>query len=101
MNIYVPVEVKVRDLEGRILLALAAAERGHTVVVGGKEDTLGLAQRGMLKPGIVHDKSLTPSSVKLETLRELNAGGARRDQSGRGEWSPRSVVRALCTPQIL
>ena len=75
MNIYVPVEIKVRDLEGRILLALAAAERGHTVVVGGKEDTLGLALRGMLKPGIVHDKSLTPSSAKLEALRELNDGG--------------------------
>ena len=75
MNVYIPVEVKVRELEGKTLLALAAAERGHTVILGGKEDTLGLARRGMLKPGIVHDKSLTPSSAKLEALRELNAGG--------------------------
>ena len=75
MNIYIPVEVKVRELEGKTLLALAAAERGHTVIIGGKEDTLGLARRGMLKPGIVHDKSLTPSSAKLEALRELNDGG--------------------------
>ena len=75
MNIYIPVEVKVRELEGKTLLALAAAERGHTVIIGGKEDTLGLARRGMLKPGILHDKSLTPSATKLEALRELKAGG--------------------------
>lgn len=75
MNIYIPVEVKVRELEGKTLLALAAAERGHTVVLGGKEDTLAFARRGTLKPGIFHEKSLTPSSGKLAALRELRARG--------------------------
>ena len=75
MNIYLPIEIKTRELEGKTLLALAGAERGHTVIIGGKEDTLGLARSGMLKPGIVHEKSLTPSSAKLEALRELNARG--------------------------
>ena len=27
MNIYIPIEVKARELEGRLLLALAVAER--------------------------------------------------------------------------
>ena len=75
MNIYVPIEVKARELEGKTLLALAAAERGHEVILGGKEDTLGLARRGILKPGILHDKSLTPSAAKLESLNELRARG--------------------------
>ena len=29
MNIYIKVEVKRRELESRLLLAMAAAERGH------------------------------------------------------------------------
>ena len=38
MNIYIPIEVKTREIESRTLLALAAAERGLVVVLGGKED---------------------------------------------------------------
>ena len=34
MNIYIKIEVKNREFEGRLLLALAAAERGHTVILG-------------------------------------------------------------------
>ena len=75
MNIYIPIEIKARELEGRTLLALAAAERGHVVVLGGKEDTLGLAQDGLLKPGILHDQSLQPSPVKVAYLRELLSRG--------------------------
>ena len=61
MNIYIPIEVKVRELEGRTLLALAAAERGHQVILGSKKETLLSAVNGELPPGIVHMKSLTPS----------------------------------------
>jgi len=73
MNIYLPIEIKARELEGRTLLALAAAERGHQVLLGGKEDTLGLSARGILKPGIVHDKSLTPG--QLSKLLEIRSYG--------------------------
>ena len=75
MNIYIPIEIKAREIEGRTLLALVAAERGHVVVLGGKEDTLGLARNGLLKPGIVHDKSLRPSPEKVAYLRELLSRG--------------------------
>ena len=71
MNIYIPIEVKKREIEGRTLLALAAAERGHVVVLGGKEDTQGLAQRGLLKPGILHLKSLEPSPATVAHLRDF------------------------------
>ena len=69
MNIYIPIEVKKREIEGRTLLALAAAERGHVVVLGGKEDTLGLAQSGLLRPGILHLKTLQPSATTVANLK--------------------------------
>lgn len=75
MNIYIPIEVKVREIEGRTLLALAAAERGHTVILGGKEDTLVLARKGYLPPGILHDKSLTPGDKKIDYLIKLLKNG--------------------------
>jgi len=75
MNIYIPIEIKVRELEGRTLLALAAAERGHTVILGEKKDTINMAKKGHLPPGIVHDKSLTPGEYKLINYNKLKEHG--------------------------
>lgn len=75
MNIYIPIEVKVRELEGRSLLAIAAAERGHTVILGEKKDTLSLAKKGKLPPGIIHMKSITPHDSMISTLTELEEHG--------------------------
>lgn len=66
MNIYIPIEIKVRELESRLLLALEAASRGHDVILGDKASTINAAAKGKLKPGIVHDKSITPNKKKLE-----------------------------------
>lgn len=75
MNIYIPIEVKARELEGRGLLAIAAAERGHNVILGEKRDTLSLAMKGYLAPGIIHEKSLTPSDAKIQVMAGLNEQG--------------------------
>lgn len=76
MNVYLPIEVKVRELEGKALLAMIAAEKGHTVILGEKKDTLNLAQkRGVLPPGIVHDKSLTPGEYKIKSFTRLKELG--------------------------
>lgn len=75
MNIYIPIEIKVRELEGRTLLALAAAERGHTVVIGEKKDTIGLAAKGKLPPGTVLMKSITPHDHMLRMLDRLKKNG--------------------------
>lgn len=86
MNIYLPIEVKVRELEGKMLLALIAAERGHTVIIGEKKDTLHLAKSGHLPPGIVHDKSLTPGDYKIKDFIMLKDHGhlitAQDEESG-------------------
>ena len=63
MNIYVKIEILARELEGRLLLALAAAERGHRVLLG--DLTALLSHRLWLPPGVFHDKSLTPSASKM------------------------------------
>jgi surface carbohydrate biosynthesis protein len=71
MNIYLPIEVKLRELEGKMLLAMVAAERGHVVIIGEKKDTLNLAKAGKLPPGVVHDKSLTPGEYKIKNFKDL------------------------------
>lgn len=75
MNIYIPIEVKVRELEGRTLLALTAAERGHRVLLGSKNDTLIPAVQGKLPAGVIHMKSLTPSDQMLDQLQQLKKNG--------------------------
>lgn len=73
MNIYIPIEIKARELEGRLLLALTAAERGHETLLGSKGDTVALASANKLRPGIVHHKSISPGQT--EELEKLEAGG--------------------------
>jgi surface carbohydrate biosynthesis protein len=73
MNIYIPVEIKVRELEGRLLLALAAAERGHEVLLGQKQDIEFLLEQNLVKPGILHHKSILP--YQLEQLQSIKDYG--------------------------
>ncbi len=73
MNIYIKMEVFAREIEGRLLLALAAAERGHTVLLGDFRRLL--AHRLWLPPGVFHDKSLTPSRSKTRQFQRLVDAG--------------------------
>ncbi len=59
MDVYIQMEIKVREIEGRTLLALAAAERGHHVLLGNVERYLLGAPRAF-PAGVFHDKALTP-----------------------------------------
>jgi len=68
MNIYIKIEVKNRELEARLLLALAAAERGHVVLLGPKSLTIDSVMKDQLNPGIIHDKSITPGKPRIREL---------------------------------
>lgn len=63
-----------------MLLALAAAERGHTVLVG-RMPHEGLLRRSgrrwLLPPGVFHAKALTPTPRKLSLHRSLRERGFR------------------------
>ncbi len=69
MNIYIKVEIKHRELESRLLLAMAAAERGHQVLLGASNLTLDLVRKKKLKPGIIFEKSIAPTRKRINQLK--------------------------------
>lgn len=68
MNIYIIVEIKKREFLSRFLLALEAALNGHTVYLG---NIVQLLDKNLLKPGIIHHKSLTPNKKRISQLKNL------------------------------
>ncbi|WP_306142682.1 surface carbohydrate biosynthesis protein [Roseibium sp. MMSF_3412] len=75
MNIYMNLEVAVREMDSKLLLAVKAAERGHQVLIGEEKQIDRLRRRYRLAPGIYHTKSLTPSKQKIELHSALKAAG--------------------------
>ena len=65
MNIYLHVEISVRELDSKLLLATLAAARGHQVIVSDMESILKGIDKKVLTPGIFHTKSITPSGKKI------------------------------------
>ena len=70
MNIYLHVEVKTRDMPGRILLGMNAAKQGHDVYLGDQE-LLELVSKKKLNPGIILEKSITPTKNRVQLLKNL------------------------------
>lgn len=74
MNVYIRIELLTRELQGRLLLALVAAERGHGVLLGKfNHGLLTGGRRGTLPPGVFHDKSLGVTDAKRSLHRTLDA----------------------------
>lgn len=71
-NIYIHMEIRKRELDGKFLLASKAALRGHRVMLGYLHNLL---SKDLLTPGIFHDKSLTPRPKKFNLLRKARAAG--------------------------
>lgn len=65
MKIYLHIEILLRELDSRLLLAVLAAGRGHQVVLGDTSSLEIAAKNGALHPGVLLTKSLTPSEKKL------------------------------------
>jgi len=72
VNVYLKMEIKARELEGRLLLGMVAAERGHTVLLG---DVRPLIQATELPPGVYHETALYPSSGATRFRRGLVDAG--------------------------
>lgn len=75
VNIYLKVEILAREIDGRLLLGLVAAERGHRVLLGDVRPML--SHRLWVPPGIFHDKTLTPSTSRLRLQALLHEQGFR------------------------
>tara|TARA_Y100000389_G_scaffold205091_1_gene263025 strand:- start:19738 stop:21111 length:1374 start_codon:yes stop_codon:yes gene_type:complete len=65
MNIYIHVEVSLRELDSKLLLGVLAASKGNQVLISDLDELVGAINNGILPPGIFHTKSLTPSKAKL------------------------------------
>ena len=65
MNIYISVEITLRELDSSLLLATLAASRGHQVIVSDLESIIKSMNIGLISPGIFHTKSLTPADHKI------------------------------------
>ena len=68
MNIYIKLETKTRDLEGRLLLGIHAALDGNEVFIG-DDELLKLVENKKLNPGIILEKSITPAQSRIAQLK--------------------------------
>lgn len=68
MNVYLSIEIKNREFFSRFLLGCETALNGNRVYIG---DINSLAKKKLLKPGIYHDKSLTPTNNRILKLKYL------------------------------
>ena len=71
MNIYIHLEIIIRELDSKLLTGVLAAEKGHEVIISDFESIDKGIKRGILVPGIFHTKSLTPGKKKISYLKEF------------------------------
>ena len=71
MNIYLHVEISMRELDSKLLLGVIAASRGHQVLISDISEFERGFRRGILNPGIFHTKSITPSDIKINFHKKL------------------------------
>ena len=75
MNIYIHLEWTKRELDGNLLLAILAAEKGANVFLADYASFDFLLKKNLIKPGIFHTKSLVHDDNKqqfIEKLKKLN-----------------------------
>ena len=77
MNIYLHVEISVRELDSKLLIATLAAAKGHEVLVSDIEVIEKGLIRGWLPPGIFHTKSLSPGKTKINTHQKTIKTGSK------------------------
>ena len=65
MNLYLPLEIFNREFNSKLLIAMESASRGMNVYVGRLKPYL---MRGFFTPGIILDKSITPSPQRLKEM---------------------------------
>ena len=70
MNIYIDVEISLRELDSGLLLAILAASKGHKVLISHLTEIILGFKSGILTPGIFHTTNLAPTNQKI--LRHQN-----------------------------
>lgn len=68
MAIAIHIEVSSRELHSKLLLAVVAAARGHSVIVG---DVIMGARLKLLPPSVFHTKDMSPSEKVIKRHEEI------------------------------
>jgi surface carbohydrate biosynthesis protein len=71
MNIYLHLEIILRELDSKLLLAVIAASRGNAVIISDMSSIMKGVKSGILKPGVFHTKSLSPGLKKMSDHQSL------------------------------
>ena len=69
MNIYIKLELETRELLSRLLIGLYSASKGHQVLIG-DDELLKLVQEKKLNAGIILEKSITPTNLRIKQLED-------------------------------
>lgn len=77
MNIYMDVEISVRELQSKIMLGVLAAERGHVSLIGDLDAIHRAIKKNYVPPGVFHAKSLTPRKKKVEDHKMFRSRGMK------------------------
>lgn len=75
MNIYIKIEIYTREFESRFLTGLYAALEGYQVLIG-DDELLKLVQKKKLSPGIILEKSITPTPTRINELKDYKKNGS-------------------------
>ena len=75
MNIYQNIEVYVREYDSKLLSSIYSAKKGNVVLLTPKSEFCFLLKWLKIPRGIFHDKSLTPSEIKLNFHKKLKKKG--------------------------
>lgn len=79
--LFLPIETKVREYHGKLLLSLVAAEQGFDVVLGGQQGLRKIIH--LFNPGIYIDKSIASTKVKwVKWCRQLGHKFTAWDEEG-------------------
>lgn len=101
--IYLLLEIKARELEGKTLLAFEAACRGFRVIVGNKNHIRKGLKDGLLPPGIYFDKSLTPGKENIlkEAINKRCLIVSQDEESGLLRNSYENFISVRSTPKTV
>ncbi len=65
MNLYLPIEILNREFQSKLLIAMESASKGMNVYMG---NLISYLKRDFFVPGIILNKSITPSPTRIEEL---------------------------------
>ena len=65
MNLYLPIEILNREFQSKLLIAMESASKGMSVYMG---NLISYLRRDFFVPGIILNKSITPSPARIEEL---------------------------------